>query len=323
MNGLIAGRMSDCKRTAHRTARALVAMVFLSQVLPALLFAQEEQVRASIILSNDAGPYLQALAGIKASFLPNRGVRFSEYNLKTEHSSLIVDAVSHEKPQVLFVLGTPALTLAKEKFAETPTIFCMTLASKETSAANLTGVTLDIPLMEKLSKVREVAPDMKKIGIIHSAAFSISAQEVARLQESLGIKLVLRKIESEKSLPDALEDIQWQIDLLLMVPDSNIYSSHSVYYLLQESAKTLFPVVGLSSYYTKAGALFSIDCDYVDLGRQSAEIAMRVLAGEPPSGILPESPRRMSYSINTAVSKRMKIDISNETLKKAGEVFGQ
>jgi len=65
-----------------------------------------------------------------------------------------------------------------------------------------------------------------------------------------------------------------------MVADTKIYFPKSIEHLLREGLSRKIPVIGLSSSYTKAGSLISFDCDYEDLGRQTAEFALRILAGE-------------------------------------------
>ncbi len=316
-------KLSSGRNAVRAGLRLFGAGLVAAHVFAAPSFSFEQRDAIAIISASDAVPFLQARDGIKA-VLAEKGIRkVSSYNLKTESPADVASAVEIEHPALILALGTPALTLAKEKFPDVPVVFCMTLGSKEAAHARATGVVLDIPLMEKLRRVKDIAPEMRKIGIIHSAGYPITAQESAQIQESLGIRLLTRKIASEKEVPSALEDIQWKMDLLLMVPDPAIYSSHSVLYLLQECARNSLPVVGLSSYYTKAGALFSVDCDYVDLGRQAGEIALRVLNGENPADIPFANPRRLTYSINTIVAKRLKIDIPAEILRKAGEVFGQ
>jgi len=109
----------------------------------------------------------------------------------------------------------------------------------------------------------------------------------------------------------------------LMIPDPKIYFPRSVEYLLLESLRKRFPVVGLSRLYTKAGALLSFDCDYKDLGRQAGEIALRILDGENPADIQPQRPGKIKFSLNLLTAERLGIKIPSVIITEASEVFGK
>jgi putative ABC transport system substrate-binding protein len=90
-----------------------------------------------------------------------------------------------------------------------------------------------------------------------------------------------------------------------------------------ESVKQRFPVIGLSRFYTKDGALLSFDCDYKDLGRQAGEIAMRIIEGAKPQEIHPVAPRKLSYSLNMAVAEKFGIKFTPDIVKGAGYLYGE
>jgi putative ABC transport system substrate-binding protein len=81
------------------------------------------------------------------------------------------------------------------------------------------------------------------------------------------------------------------------------------------------PIVGLSSSYTRAGALASFEADYADMGRQAAEMALRIAGGQSPRAIKPSGPRRVKTSINLAVAERLGIAFDPEAIKEADDVF--
>jgi putative tryptophan/tyrosine transport system substrate-binding protein len=78
----------------------------------------------------------------------------------------------------------------------------------------------------------------------------------------------------------------------------------------------------LSSLYTRAGALLSFDCDYVNLGRQTGEIALRLLNGENIAGIKEEHPKDVKISINLSVAERLGINFPAQVIKEA-MIFGK
>ena len=75
------------------------------------------------------------------------------------------------------------------------------------------------------------------------------------------------------------------------------------------------------SVWVKAGALFSLDWDYRDLGAQCGEMALQVLHGVPPGSIPAAVPRKVLYSVNRNTAQQMKITIPGQFLQGARNVF--
>ncbi len=199
----------------------------------------------------------------------------------------------------------------------------MELNPKKLTGANLAGVLLDVPVKMQLESLQKVFPEAKKIGVVYTSDSTNRIADLNQACNELGLQLIKRKVNDEKELPAALADVTWQINCLLMIPDAKIYFPQSVKYLLLESLRQKFPVIGLSKYHSKSGALLSIDCDYVDLGRQAGEIALRILNGEKPDDIKPVKPRKTSFSINLSTAARLDIKFSPEIIKNTSNVFGE
>jgi len=82
-------------------------------------------------------------------------------------------------------------------------------------------------------------------------------------------------------------------------------------------------VVGLSSTYVRAGALISFDCDYEDLGRQAAELALGKLERERKVDTRFVRPRKVKFFLNQLTAEILGINIPPEMIEQASEVFGK
>jgi putative ABC transport system substrate-binding protein len=176
-------------------------------------------------------------------------------------------------------------------------------------------------MREKLEKIRRILPKTRRIGTIYSPESAALFQEIAQGCRAMGLEAVGRQIDSGKELPEAFTAIAPQIDLFLMVPDTNVFSPKSIEYLLVAGLKARVPVVGLAASYSRAGALLSFEADYLDVGRQAGEIAVRILDGERPARIEPSPPRRIKTSVNLAVAERLGLTLAPEVINEASEVF--
>ena len=279
------------------------------------------RVAVSVIFSSDLKPYQESWQGFKA-FLDEKGLGLwvSKHNLGETNPEEIFSKVRREKPDLVFALGTRASKLARERIKDVPVVFSMVLDPGMIVGPNISGVSLDIPAKMKLREVKRVLPNVKKIGLIYSSGTISQYREISQTCQELGFQLIARKIDAAKEFPRALKEIAGQADCFLMIPDPKIYFPRQVEHLLLESLRRKFPVVGLSSFYTKAGALISFDCDYKDLGRQAGEIALKIIDGENPADIQPQRPRKIKFSLNLLTAERLEIKIPSAIIKQASEV---
>ena len=79
--------------------------------------------------------------------------------------------------------------------------------------------------------------------------------------------------------------------------------------------------VGLSAPWVEDGALYSLESDYKDIGKQCGEIAVKVLQGVSAGSISPATPRTVTYSLNLKTAKHMKIKIPKTMIRGARQIF--
>jgi putative ABC transport system substrate-binding protein len=80
-------------------------------------------------------------------------------------------------------------------------------------------------------------------------------------------------------------------------------------------------VVGLSRYYSKDGAIISFDCDYLDMGKQAGELAVKIIDGTKPKDIASVQPRKINFSLNLIVAKKLGVKFSPEIIKAATFIY--
>ncbi|MDI6781842.1 MAG: ABC transporter substrate-binding protein [bacterium] len=287
-------------------------------------FAAEEAAAVAVIFSSDIAPYQQAWQGFKEFFEKRKiAIKVYEYNLKHQELEAIYSQVKKQKQDIILTLGSGASKLARQRITHTPVVFSMVLNPEEIVSSNITGVSLSIPAIIQLREIKRLLPQVKKIGTIYSHGTLHMYNEISQACGELDCQLISRKVSSGEDISQALKSISGEIDCFLMIPDTKIYFPKAVEYLLIEGLKRKFPVIGLSSYYTRAGALVSFECDYYDIGIQAGEIALKILGGQSPADILPVKPGRVTFSLNLLVAEQLGIEIPRAIIKQASEVFGK
>ncbi|MBI4753792.1 hypothetical protein HY793_05445 [Candidatus Desantisbacteria bacterium] len=297
-----------------------------------------DQAAISVVFSSDMEAYRQAWEGVN-EFCSKKGITLhtSTYNLADDDPETVVLRIKKEKPQIVLALGTRALRLLKMRIRDIPIIACMVVNQDEIEGANVTGVTMSVSTDAKLLWINKNIPQAKSIGLIYSPETAGLVAEISKSCNESGYVIITRKINSGEEIAAALQEMSSGIDCFLMIPDAKIYFPRSIEYLFMEGLKRRFAIIGLSSFYSKAGAFVSFDCDYHDLGRQAAEMALKILSPtdispeygsgsmkrRSPNDIPPESPRKVTVSLNLLVAEKIGIKISQATIKEAKEVFGR
>lgn len=281
-----------------------------------------EKANISVIMSRDSKMHKKALTGFKkifhkATIFPN----ISLYSMEKLTSSEITMQIKKTKPQIIYTVGQRAAYFVKEKGFSSPVVFCMVLNPDEIASESITGVSMNIPAELKLKSIKEMFPHTKKVGMLYSDYTADKQKSIAEQCEKLKLELFTKHISSSGAFINTFKNISDKIDCYLMLLDTGLYTGQTVRFLLSGSLKEKYYVIGLSSYFTKAGALISFHCDYVDLGRQAGGIAVRIIKGEKPSDIKPIPPRKVVYSVNSAVAEKIDIKLSDEVLDGADEVF--
>ena len=80
------------------------------------------------------------------------------------------------------------------------------------------------------------------------------------------------------------------------------------------------PLVGLSASHVRSGALAALVCDYADVGRQTAALALRVLRGESAARIPVDHPRKVGLVLNLRTARHLGITVPPALVQEAEEV---
>jgi putative ABC transport system substrate-binding protein len=189
-------------------------------------------------------------------------------------------------------------------------------------AANATGVPIGYSTETELKLLQRFLPNTKRVGVLYNADQNEGKIAEARLQAGkLGLELVAQQVDTAKQLPEALKSLAKKVDVLWGVADRVVLSSKTAKAILLFSFRNRIPFVGLSGAWVKAGALYSLERDYADLGAQSAGMAAKILQGTAVAAVPPESPRRVLYSLNLKTAERVKVHILDQVVRAAKKVY--
>jgi putative tryptophan/tyrosine transport system substrate-binding protein len=108
-----------------------------------------------------------------------------------------------------------------------------------------------------------------------------------------------------------------QLDGLWLFPDLDLLQPQVFQYMLAIQSRRRIPLLGATRRHTAQGALFSLDFDPGELGRQMAQLANQLLTGQTPVAIPTLTPQ---LSINLSAAHRLGLDLERLQIK-AAKVF--
>lgn len=284
------------------------------------------EVRIAVVTSQDAPPYEEVMAGAR-QYLEQRGIK-TAWTLHALHgdatkATAILNALKNDNATLLVTLGSLATRVVAREGLGLPLIASLVLTTEELAGAgNATAVVLDFPVETQLQWLQRLLPHQQRVGLVFNPQENRQAVETAtRIASMLGLTFFPYEVNSPQDLPAALDAVAKRADVLWSIPDQTVLSPETVEHLLTFSFHNRIPFAGLSTAWVKAGALYALDRDYRDIGAQCGELAEKILRGTPAHSLRPVGPRRLLYALNLKTAQYMKLEIPEDLIAGAQQVF--
>ena len=297
------------------------AVLFFWAVVPS-----GAEPRITILMTQQSDTYQDVRKGFQ-QYLDKKGIAV-EYDIRNfegpaQKTDMILQAMKATHPSLVLTLGSPATEAVIREVQNIPIIAGMIMNETElTKAENATGIVLEFPLQTHISWIQKLLPDKKTIGALFNSRENTGTIEQARqIIEDSGLTFYAKQVETPQELPDALDSLPGNADVLWGLTDSVVFSPETVKGILLFSFRNRIPFVGLSTSWVKAGAVYALDRDYVDIGVQCGELAEQVLKGVNIHTLKPQSPRKVLYALNLTSTNHLHLNFSDGVIRGAHPVF--
>lgn len=310
----------------ERHRRACLIAVCLALLLPGSYLRSEESPSLVVVTSRDDGPYEGVVTGIRETLGEKReGLEVEVHSLQSggEDAGDALRAARQNRGAPLLTVGSVATRAALDAPGDAPVVSCMSVNAQDLrDAKNATGVLLEFPLKTQLEWIRKFTPKSHTIGVLYNPEENRERIEEAKeIAQRLGLELIARTVHRPQDLPDALDSLAREADLLWAVTDQMVLSRQTAQAILLFSFRNRMPFSGLSGSWVKAGALYALDRDYEDLGAQCAEMAIKVLNGRRAGSLPPAAPRKVVYVLNLRTADHLKLHLPRELIDGADQVY--
>ncbi|MFA5073192.1 MAG: ABC transporter substrate-binding protein [Nitrospirota bacterium] len=282
--------------------------------------------KIAVLISSSESRFDEALAGFK-EYLSNQNIQ-AAYEIHHVSGDVFtteqtVQHIRKSKPRMIFTLGSLGTEAVMKRITDIPVVACLVMRSDILKkSTNATGVGLEFPLETQFSWLKTILPKAKTIGVLYNPAENTKRIEDAkRIARRLGLRLEAVEVFTPQDIPSALATLARSADAIWGLADSLIMSPHMAKHILLFAFRNKIPLIGLSETWVKAGALYSLERDYSDLGSQCGSMALQIWNNAHPRSIAPATPRKIFYSINLKTAEHIKLLLPDEIVQKARTVY--
>ena len=292
--------------------------------------AQTRSANESVIIvsSDDGSAYAEAAQAVLTE-LVRSGVSRNDVRLMT--ASELVDAGQAGRlaqPRVFLTLGSLAAEILSQEVAGVPLapVLCALIPRSSferiarqrspKAAQRFSAIYLDQPLRRQLALIRLVWPQSQRLGVLWGTESVVRAPALRALAQPLGWTLVEAQMDTANGLFPALKQVANDSEVMLALPDPQVYNSSSIRNILLAAMRKQVPLVAFSPAYVRAGALMALYQTPTQAGQQAAGLALDVLRGKS----LPAMPIESSdfeVGVNRHVASALNLDLDPQELRLA------
>lgn len=271
----------------------------LACLLSGLLPAQAAPLRVQVVLSERGGAYQEFSDALRDALRAQQVIVNVSDGNAADDADLIV-AVGMKSASASVAANKPVLNVFVPKAGYDK-------LAKPAGGARSSAIYIDQPLERQVSLLVAALPKAGEVGVLYTTP-PPGLSSLRRLLAERNLQLHEQAV-GQNSLFDALEDVLAKSDVLLVLPDIEIYNAGTIRNILLAAYRKQVPLIGISQSYVKAGALCAIYSTPAQIAQQAAEAVGQFAA----SGKLPPSqyPKEFEVSVNAQVARSLDLPIKD------------
>lgn len=295
---------------------------FLYALLLLLIPAQATSGQDLVVIySVGTAPVYSQVAGDLKSYL-NEECDQTSGSCSPEQTLIITASPGDDAPTIppdtrlIITLGQRAGEVIGNMRTGIPVLYALipqTAYQKLAKDSPNSAIFLDQPIRRLFLLAGIIRPD-PHIGLLMSPLTESLKSELISDSEQRGIPLTYRDVGTKDRVGPLLKEVLEESNILLALPDPNIFNSTTIFNILLSSYHKRIPVIGFSSAYVKAGALIAAYSTPTDIARHLAEYAFSYLGSGAEAMPGPMYPKYFSVSVNQSVARSLGISLPDETV---------
>jgi len=263
--------------------------------------AETGRCEALVVFRSGSEVYDDAVSGIRES-LSSSTCRIRYVDLADPAAD---NALKMSGPVFTIALGVGAWERLGNR-SSANVLAALVLRDDLKNAPRAGAVWADVPLTMILDRLHETFPDRLRVAVIRRPPWPSPDAAVLAHARQLGYEVLVVDCAGPDKLLATFASLKGKADLVIAQPDSQLYNGATVKPLVLLSIEKRLPIVGFSAGFVRAGALAGIYPDFHELGRQTGELAERILTSKP--GRTEEDARKVVMAVNPRLVRLLGIE---------------
>lgn len=242
-----------------------------------------------------------------------------------ETAEQIAQEFSKKDFDLILAISTQSLKAISKYQENRPILFAAAtdpigsgLVTPEDPQQIIGGVTDLTPVGEHLNLIKQLVPEVKKVGVLYNYSQQYSLLQVEMLQDlapQYDLEILLKPVTDDEAV-QAVKNLLGEVDAIYLPTDPTIYNRVEEMVLWANLAKK--PIITGEVEGVKKGALASIIVNYYQLGRQAGEMALRIINNDTDKIELEiKNCQNNDIFINRESAQVLDIEIPQNIIKKS------
>ena len=231
-----------------------------------------------------------------------------------------------EAPAVIVPISTPSAQAVAAATRDIPVVFSSVTdpvgAKLVTDPAhpggNVTGMSNLTPIGRHLDLVKEILPELKRLGVVHNPGEANSRTLLKLLEAEAparGITIVEAPAAKSADVQEAARSLVGRADAIYVPTDNTVVTALEA--LVQVGRENRLPVIAGDIDSVPRGAIAALGFDYLDVGRQTGRMVARVLRGAQPGDMPVEFAQTLELAVNPAAAEAMGVTLPEAVMARA------
>ena len=285
------------------------------------------QIVQDVLLDKATQGVIDALK--EEGFTDGKNIKIDYRNAQGEISNidLILHKFAQEKVDMVITNSSPCLVAASSYIKDIPVVFTVAfhpnqLGIKEVPP-NITGAYDPLEMDDFVDLIKEILPDVKKIGVPWNPSESNSRFAVENLRKAIKenyIELVEIPVNTSSEVLQVSQVlVSKKVDAIVVSADNTVHSAFESVVKAAEDGK--IPIFVTEPSFVERGACAGLGIEAHDWGRASGRMAARIIKGEKAGEIPYQCLTDKRLYINLDEAREQGIKIIDEILKRADKIL--
>ncbi len=319
--------------------KKIIYILSIFLFLSIVSFAQAKTYKISVNQFVEHPALDAVLKGFQDSFKDgNIKVKYSIHNAQANMATAnqIANQIVGEDADLVLAIATPSAQACAQAIKKAPhmqripllfsaitdPISAGLVKSLTRPGKNITGVSDLLPMDKHMDMVMTFFPRLNNLGVIYNAGEANSKKLVKMMREEgkkRNFNVVEAAISKSSEVYQATKGLVGRCDAVYVPTDNTVVSALES--VVKVCIQSMMPLFAADTDSVKRGAVAAMGFDYYKHGRQTGDMAIRILKGQNPATTAVETQEELKLFINLKYAKKMGVKTPKKIISRADKIF--